>query len=287
MRAEKSSLASGRAAVQLTHEAMAGFATAASLIKEGPSGLDHVTGTGKDIASGACSLGPDNPETAPANGLKPKAKRRAPAGDKGVVAPKKPRAPRKVTDRLTEATGRLSAGAALETSALSVTEKKPRKPRLKKDIIEGQPKIRKGKITKPGTEAGKDEASVKRKRSTISSGAVIVADSTGSPDVVELPSAKQGLGLDKAILRRKCWTPPKETNWMVGRACEKTGSTEHTGEAMHLTSLEPAARSLGALFLDHGYVHTDEAGVRPKVTRNIDSPTVTKRRRIEVCSISN
>lgn len=263
-----------------------GFATAASLLTGGPSGLDPDTPIVEQGTSGLCSPVRDGLDLDLEKATKPKPRKRAPAGAKVAITPKKSKAPsKKVTDKLTDAAGRLGTGGIYRDSTLSVTEKKPRKPRVKKDKVEEQPKIKKGKVTKPGTEAGKEKASIKRKRSTVITGSVIPANSTGRPDVVELPTAEQELGLDKAVTRRKCWTPPKETGQLVDGACEKTGSTVRSVEPAPTPAVEPSSKSFGSLFSSFGFAQEPERPVVPQAARDCGGVVLTKRRKIEASSI--
>lgn len=286
MRAEKLSSAGGHCTTQLTEKAIAGFATAASLLTVGPSALDPDTRNVEQGTTGLCSPPRDGLNVDSEKAMKPKPKKRAPAGGKGAIAPKKSKAPSKLTDKLTDAAGRLKTGGIDKGSTLSVTEKKPRKPRVKKDKVEEQPKIIKGKITKPGTKAGKKEGSIKRKRSTVVTETVIAADSTGSPDVVELPTVEQELGLDKAVTRRKCWTPPKETGQLVDGACEKTRSTVQSVGLAPIPALGPSSKSFGSLFSSFGFAQEPERRMVPQIARDCDGIVLTKRRKIEASSIA-
>ena len=261
--------------------AMAGFATAATV---GSSGLNQINCGRKDTAGGVCSLAPGGPETELANVMKPKPKE-SPAGSKGVVAARKAKVSSKVTDKLRADAGRVGEGGIPGDSTVSVTGKKPRKPRVKKDKVESQSKIKKGRITKPGTGTGKAEAPVKRKRSSVTGVTVMSGINTGIPEVVEHITTERDLGLDKAVVRRQCWTPPKETARLVEGTYEKTGFSVQTVEASHLTFLEPSVPSLGTLFSNYGYANSHNDCVSPQVVRNVGRATATKRRKIEVSPI--
>ncbi len=285
MKSQKLSSAGGHCTASSTERTIGDFATTTSLGKVGPSGLDPDTRNGEQGTSGISPPALDSHTVDSEQAMKPKPKKRAPAGAKRATAPKRSKAPSKVTDELTDAAGGLGAGGVCEGPIVSVTEKKLRKPRVKKDKVEGQPKIKKGRITKPGTEAGKEEASIKRKRSKVMDGAVIPADSTGSPDVVELPTAEQDLGLDKALMRRKCWTPPKETVQLVGGACERTGFAVRSVEPASVTSVEPSSKSFGSLFSSFGFAQELECRAVPQGARDFDGGVQKKRRKIEASSV--
>lgn len=281
MKAQRLSAAGGHCTAQLTAKTVAGFATVTNLGKVGPSGLDLDTRSREQGTSGISPPALDSHTVDAEQAMKPKPKKRAPAGAKRATAPKRSKAPSKVTDELTNTAGGLGGGGICEGPIVSVTEKKPRKPRAKKDNVEGQPKIKKGRITKPGIEAGKEGGSVKRKRSKVMDGAVIPADSTGSPDMVELPAAEQDLGLDKAVMRRKCWTPPKDSGQSVVGSCQRTGFAVRSVEPACTTSVEPSSRSFGSLFSSFGFAQELDCRAGPQVARDCDGIVLKKRRKIE------
>lgn len=284
MKAERPSLSAGYCAIPLPEKTDGVVASSTSLIQVRASVLDQTIQNGQHSASGHRFPTPETVIVDPETSTKPKPKRRVPTGSKGAVAPKKGRASTIAADKLTGNGNGSGKQGVLEGLQASATENKPRKPRVKKDKVERQPKINRGTITKPGIEDGKEKTVVKRKRSTLLSGKAEPTGSTGSVDVVELHNAEQDLGLVKAVRRRKCWTPPKETGQLVAGACETTESTVRSVEPPPITSVEPSSKSIGSLFSSFGFAQVPEGRVVPQAARGCDSVVLTKRRRIEASS---
>jgi len=282
MRTKRPSLVSASRAAQIPERAVAGFASAASLIKAGSPGLDPDARSGVRTTKGYGSLGPaDKSGLDGGEKAKTKPKKRAPAGVEGAVAPKKSRAPSKKTKKDANTDGEVGQGPIHEEFRLPVKEKKPRKPRVRKDKDETQPKIKKGKITKPGTNDGIEKTAITKRSAAVITVSAIPDSGTNDLHVVSPPTAEQDLGLDEAVRRRKSWTPPKDTSRMTEPFNRGPGSTVESMDAAQGCPFEQPAKSFGNLCSSFGYDQPAESNFAPQVQRNIDGVALTKRRRIE------
>ncbi|KAI9852150.1 MAG: 5'-flap endonuclease, partial [Pleopsidium flavum] len=279
MRTKRPSLVSGSCAAHMPEKAAVGFASAAGLmIADSPGlGLDApiavLTNKGYGHSGSADKFGPDSREEG-----KTKPKKWAPATVEGVIAAKKSRTPSKKTKKNANMDGVVAHATVLEEFRLPNVEKKPRKPRSKKDKDATQPKIKKGKITKPGTNDGIEKTAIKRKTTPMIK-ACTVPDS--DPNDFGVLTAEQDLGLDEAIRRRKSWTPPKDTSRMAEVSNKDTGSTTESMGAAQESAFEQPAKSFGNLCSSFGYDQPAQSDFAPQALRNLDGVAMTKRRRIE------
>lgn len=269
MRAKKSSIAGGNRVPQMAGKSTVGFATGPCLMRAGSTGL------GLDAREGGRDSGEHHsPGAVDKSGfesggmVKVTTKKRVSAGVKDVAVPKKPKAPSKKTKKDADAGAQVGQGVAAEEFRLPVTEKKPRKPRVKKDQDKTQPQIKKGRITKPGSREGMEKKAKTKKAIMVKSSAMLDADGP-------LPVEKE-LGLDEAMRRRIIWTPPKDTTPIT--VASKSGA---------LPGLEPVetaqpAKHFGDLLSSFEYALPAQIISAQPVARKTDGAGLTKRRRIEV-----
>jgi len=221
---------------------------------------------------------------------KPSAKRKKeaiPLEEEGTVT-KKPRAPRKKP--AAGGTDKKALDKAHEShTTKSIYSPDPpvvKKRHTRKSQDEGQTKIKKARITKPGTtdnaaKAKKTAKGSKTKKTdeTTEKGGVALAK--GKEKVSA--ASDESLNLDEAVRRRRDWTPVKNT--IPNLACLE--DDEASPETVLASELHPRndllAVQLENLLVDFGYAQQGDVLVAgPSITRNTNGKGLIKRRKVEL-----
>ncbi|CAF9929724.1 5'-flap endonuclease [Imshaugia aleurites] len=170
---------------------------------------------------------------------------------------------------------------AVEQSDL-LAPKKSRKKKSK-DEIEVQTTIKKTKITKPGAvNSCKKAAGSTKKANKVISAQLRAPASTQEEDL----RAKQGfqeLCLEKAITRRKEWTPCKDTapDPTLLEDFEKSGDSKLLGDTP--LANDPPTSRFGNLLGDFGFAQKeDSSAIVCETTRQENGEAILKRRKIEL-----
>lgn len=205
--------------------------------------------------------------------------------EEAIVA-KKPRAPpKKVTVR--EASNKTPikankpyAAERVETSEAHVVEKS----RTKRRKDEAQTKIQKTKITKPG--AINDAAKERKAAKTSKSNKVEETEESGSVALVKKKEASEAstkpLNLEKAVKRRRDWTPTKDTSLDFTRLVDDKEMSDVSITMQTLKNNLPDSQ-FGNVLGDFGYVQPSHSSTpAPAILRDVNGKGLTKRRKVEL-----
>jgi hypothetical protein len=270
----------GSLAAPMPQQAIASFATAASLLELDKTGNTHPktdveSGLPTQLSTAEAPSKPVKMKTAP----KLRVKKIVPAkedGENGVLV-------KDQGETAIERPARKSRAkkvTATSTDNSTPKETPARKPRAKPET--GQAKIAKGKITKPSLKSTGEKAS-KKKTGVVS--AHFPPTTSKAVDIYEIPS-DEDIPMQEAVKRRTDWTPPRpivqpsfETSvFDIAETGDPSVDIDRpiTGEGQ---------TGFADLFGSFGYSKSSDAITRAQDT--IDMPPPRKRKLIELVKINN
>ena len=273
---------SGLRGSPIPKDAVAGFASASSLLRNSQSlelsanDKDKTKEPSKDLKANTKAKEP----------AKKRARKSATAKEDGdeVKKPRKPQTSKakfKVPAGLgSEATKTAELNASLDL----VAEETKSKPRAKKTKEPTQTTIKKSKIIKVGSATsvvGGDSKSAGKTRKSRDSEAA-VEPSVKEKEAVHVERERgQDLCLDEAPQRRADWTPTKDTGKaLVDVEGIDGGKSEVLHEKDQSTPMPPQnTNGFGALLGDYAYAHIKSS---TKISRSVSGEALTKRRKVEV-----
>lgn len=198
------------------------------------------------------------------------------------------RMPRMPHERCLETFQEESTHTAVVRSAKTVENAgvlAPKKSRKKKskDGSEAQTTIKKTKITKPGAmNTGKKTVGSRKKVTEVVAAPLGHPASTQEEDLRAIEEFRD-LCLEKAITRKKEWTPSKDTaaDPTLPDDCEKSGDPKFLLDTPSAT--KPVIARFGNLQGDFGFSKKEDSSiVTCKATRHGNGEVVIKRRKIEL-----
>ncbi len=206
--------------------------------------------------------------------------------EEGIVS-KKPRAPRKkvtVRDSSNETpieANKPHAAERVEASEAHVVEKS----RTKRRKDEAQTKIKKTKITKPG--AIKDTAKATKTAKTPKSNKVKETEESGSVALIKKKEASEAstepLNLERAVKRRRDWTPTKDTSLNLTRLVDNKVLSDISITIQTPLKNNLPASQFGNVLGDFGYVQPSHSSMpAPAILRDVNGKGSTKRRKVEL-----
>ena len=162
-----------------------------------------------------------------------------------------------------------------------------KKPRAKKAKDNGQTKLPKGKVVKPITVEELGEAARRKKSSTKRKSDDVELLQAGNAAGCNGPP--EPLGLDKAITRRRDWTPVEDRNNETVDKRPGWNSADPYFTNVDLTTESPAANNLGAHLSNYGYQKIADIGAAPPnvAVRSLNGQAPTKRRKLELIETPN
>ena len=158
-----------------------------------------------------------------------------------------------------------------------------RKPRSKGVGVERQTKIRKAKITKPGSEnvvPNNKQVGNTKKRRKISHGSTLNT-LLGADDSKSLSEKESTLNLEEAVRRRDDWTPVKDTRDQLSILSER----QILPTSPCIIENRSKNAKLGGLLGDYGFsASNDNVAAVPRVAGSSGSKGIIKGKRIELLS---
>ncbi len=206
---------------------------------------------------------------------------------------KKPKASRGVQADPLQRNAVITQSKVLEACAKDNETLAPKKARKKKstESDEAQTKIKKSKITKPGTSTGVDKpkktSTLKRKPSEAISAASELLMGTQAEDARAREEFRD-LCLEKAIPSRKDWTPVKDTVQSKIHIDAIEGHPVSAPQSNTLEANELSDTCFGKLMGDYGFAQKIKCAASSfEGIRKPDGESTVKRRKIELVNGAN
>lgn len=271
-------ISSGNKAGPLPTNAAAGFASASSLLqRSSPYNEDVSLGSVKSLVTVKQSnLQKRNQGTVKPRRPKDDEEKAPKFKNPNVIHQEKP-------EPMQEAIGNPLATIS-DHQPLASNNPPLKKVRKQNSKDESQTKIKKAKVTKPGTvnERAKSKKSPKLSKKASKAATTETQPPITEKDVTKLAGDQWDLGLEEAISRRKDWTPVKDSSEDAGPLQDATISLK-SPSAIALPQDDPLSVRFGSLLDDYGFAQESRnAVVQAKSTRVLEKGVIAKRRKIEL-----